>query len=306
MAEKLLLWDAGHGGSDPGAVGNGLKESELAIKLVNYAYEHIDRNYVCKQYKDISADSLKVIIARANDMEADLFVSIHFNAFKPNIGDGYEALVHSSINKDLGELFEKHIKAIGQNSRGVKYRPDLAVLRDTDMKAILNEIAFIDTKKDIEDWDEDHELKVMGEALAEAAAEYLKLPKKVEKPQEKQKVVEEDELWGQKTSRYTQVVLGMPTVDSIISNQLNSCKKYLPNMLAVSWEFQNIARGGSATIKALQELVGEEQDGYMGINTVKALQRFLKELGLYNGAIDGIAGGLTVLGWQKYLNMKLA
>lgn len=306
MAEKLLFWDAGHGGSDPGAVGNGLKESDLAIKVVNYAYEHIDKNYVCKQYKDISADSLNVIIARANDMEADLFVSAHFNAFKPNVGDGYEALVYSSINKDLGELFEKHIKAIGQNSRGVKYRPDLAVLRDTDMKAILNELAFIDTKKDIEDWDEAHELKVMGEALAEAAAEYLKLPKKVEKPQEKKKVIEEDELWGQKTSRYTQVVLGMPTVDGIMSNQLNSCKKYLPNMLAVSWEFQSIARGGSPTIKALQKLVGTEQDGYMGIETVKALQRFLKKLGLYNGAIDGIAGGLTVLGWQKYLNMKLA
>lgn len=120
------------------------------------------------------------------------------------------------------------------------------------------------------------------------------------------KVVEEDGLWGQSVTRYTQIVLGCPAVDGFISNQLFSCKKYLPNMLAVSWEFQNIARGGSATIKALQKLVGEEQDGFMGINTVKALQRFLKKLGLYNGAIDGIAGKLTVIAWQKYLNMKLA
>ena len=44
------------------------------------------------------------------------------------------------------------------------------------MKSILNEVAFVDNRKDINDWDEDSELKVMGEALAEAAAEWLDLP----------------------------------------------------------------------------------------------------------------------------------
>jgi peptidoglycan hydrolase-like protein with peptidoglycan-binding domain len=51
------------------------------------------------------------------------------------------------------------------------------------MKAILNEGAFVDNKKDIADWDEDHELKKMGIAYAEAAAEWLNLPKKVAKPE---------------------------------------------------------------------------------------------------------------------------
>ena len=176
---KKLYWDAGHGGSDPGAVGNGLKESDLAIKIVNYAYDHIDKNYVCEQYKDVSSDSLKVIIARANNMKVDLVVSNHLNAFRPNVGNGYEGLVYSKENDDLAEVFEKHVKAVGQNSRGFKYRPDLAILRDTKMKAILNEIAFIDNWNDIKDWNEEHELKIMGEALAEAAAEYLQLPKKV-------------------------------------------------------------------------------------------------------------------------------
>lgn len=46
------------------------------------------------------------------------------------------------------------------------------------MKAILNEIAFVDNKTDIKDWDEDAELKVMGEALAKACADFLGLKKK--------------------------------------------------------------------------------------------------------------------------------
>ena len=56
MANKRLYWDAGHGGTDSGAAANGLKESNLAIKVVNYAHAYIKDNYVCDQYKDISAD----------------------------------------------------------------------------------------------------------------------------------------------------------------------------------------------------------------------------------------------------------
>ena len=91
--------------------------------------------------------------------------------------------VYSEKNKALGQIFEKHVKAAGQNSRGVKYRPDLGVLRRTNMPAILNEGAFVDNKKDIQDWNEDAELKKLGIAYAEAAAEYLKLEKKPVEPE---------------------------------------------------------------------------------------------------------------------------
>jgi N-acetylmuramoyl-L-alanine amidase len=50
------------------------------------------------------------------------------------------------------------------------------------MPAILNEGAFVDNKKDIEDWNDDAELKKMGIAYAEATAEYCKLAKKVTAP----------------------------------------------------------------------------------------------------------------------------
>ncbi|MGN1167194.1 MAG: N-acetylmuramoyl-L-alanine amidase [Lachnospiraceae bacterium] len=171
---KKVLWDAGHGGSDPGAVGY-VKEADVAIKVVNYAHEYLKDNYECESKKDTTSDSIRTVVDRANSWGADLFVSVHFNA---GGGDGYEALVYSSKNKALGQCFEKQVKAVGQNSRGVKYRPDLGVLRLTNMKAILNEIAFVDNKKDIKDWDENAELKVMGTALAKAAADWLDIPKK--------------------------------------------------------------------------------------------------------------------------------
>ena len=188
---KRLYWDAGHGGSDPGAV-KYVTESKVNTKVVNYACEYLKENYQCEVYKDTTADSINTICNRANKWDADLFVSVHFNA---GGGDGFEALVYDAKGKALGQCFEKYVKAIGQNSRGVKYRPDLGVLRLTTMPAILNEIAFVDNKKDIKDWDENSELKQMGIALAKAAADYLDLPKKAEE----KATTKKEETAGKKT-----------------------------------------------------------------------------------------------------------
>lgn len=180
MIKKIYI-DAGHDtlkNGDPGAVGY-VTESKVNVKVVKYACEHLEKNYVCEVYQDISADSTYEISARANRWKADLFVSVHFNA---GGGDGYECYLYDKSNLKLGQCFERHVKATGQNSRGVKYDPTLNVLRLTNMKAILNEIAFVDNKKDIQDWDEDSELRVMGKALAEACADWLNLPKKKEPP----------------------------------------------------------------------------------------------------------------------------
>ena len=142
--------------------------------------EHLQANYICETKVDpITTNSVSKVAANANAWKANLLVSIHFNA---GGGDGYEALVYSSARKALGQVFEKYVKAAGQNSRGVKYRPDLGVLRLSNMPSILNEGAFVDNKKDIQDWDEDAELKNLGVAYAEATAEYLKLEKKASTP----------------------------------------------------------------------------------------------------------------------------
>ena len=181
MAKKIFI-DPGHSSKDPGAVKYAV-ERDLNEKVAKFMNEHLIATYVCETKVDpVTNNSLSAVADAANAWKADLFVSIHFNA---GGGDGYEALVYSSKNKALGQVFEKYIKAAGQNSRGVKYRPDLAVLRLTNMPAVLNEGAFVDNKKDIQDWNDDAELKKMGIAYAEAAAEYLKLEKKAVK-QEKE------------------------------------------------------------------------------------------------------------------------
>lgn len=174
MSKKIYI-NPGHSNVDPGAVGYET-ERKLNVTTANYMNAYLLANYDCvTKINDGSVNSTAIVAADANSWGADLFVSIHFNA---GGGDGYEALVYSTKNKALGQIFEKYVKTIGQNSRGVKYRPDLSVLRRTNMPAILNEGAFVDNLKDIQDWNDDAELKLLGEAYAKAAAEYLQLEKK--------------------------------------------------------------------------------------------------------------------------------
>lgn len=174
MAKKIYI-NPGHSNTDPGAVGYEV-ERELNVKVSNYMKSYLTSNYVCEtKMNPGTVDHLAIACEDANAWGADLFVSNHFNAGR---GDGYEALVYGSNRDDLGKIFEKHVIAIGQNSRGVKYRPDLGVLRLTNMPAVLNEGAFVDNWTDIKDWNDYSELKKLGEAYAKAAAEYLNLPKK--------------------------------------------------------------------------------------------------------------------------------
>lgn len=174
MLKKIYI-DPGHSIVDPGAVGFEV-ERDLNEKVSKFMNEYLLANYECETKVDpVTNNSLNAVANAANVWGADLFVSNHFNA---GGGNGYEALVYSEKNRKLGEIFEKYVKDIGQNSRGVKLRPGLAVLKYTNMPAVLNEGAFVDNKKDIQDWNDDHELKKLGEAYAKAAAEYLNLSKK--------------------------------------------------------------------------------------------------------------------------------
>lgn len=174
---KKIYINPGHSEKDPGAVGYET-ERKLNVAVSKHMNEYLLEHYECETRVN-SGDSLYALCDEANAWGADLYVSNHFNAAG---GDGYECYVYSDKTVPLGKVFEKHVLAVGQNSRGVKIRTNLAVLYRTTMPAILNEGAFVDNLKDIQDWNEEHELKTMGIAYAKAAAEYLSLEEKTQTP----------------------------------------------------------------------------------------------------------------------------
>lgn len=169
---KVFL-SAGHGGSDPGALGNGLREKDINLGIMLACRDVLERHgltVICSRTKD-EDDPVQQEVREANASGADVAVSFHTNA---GGGDGSESFYWptSTEGKRLAQLCEKHIKAIGQNSRGVKTN-DLMFTRETNMTAVLCECAFIDTKKDIAIVDTAAEQQKFGEAYAAAILEYF-------------------------------------------------------------------------------------------------------------------------------------
>ena len=172
MAKVFL--SAGHGGSDPGAVANGLYEETINLNTLLACQAELVRHgvtVVCSRTKDEN-DPVQEEVKEANVSKADIAVSFHANAGK---GDGFEAFYYtkSSKGKKLAELCEKHVLALGQNSRGLKSGDHLYFIKKTKMTAVLVESFFVDNTKDKEIGDTVAEQKAFGVAYAKAILEYL-------------------------------------------------------------------------------------------------------------------------------------
>lgn len=172
MAKVFL--SAGHGGNDPGAVGYGLKEKDINLNILLSCKTELERHgvtVIASRLKDEN-DGVRDEVKEANASGADLAVSIHTNA---GGGDGFEAF-YWSLNKEdknLAGLCEKHVKALGQNSRGLKPGDHLYWCRNTEMTSCLVEVFFIDNDKDNDIGDTVAEQSAFGVAFAKAILEYL-------------------------------------------------------------------------------------------------------------------------------------
>ncbi len=94
-------------------------------------------------------DSLQKRVNRANSNNVDIFVSIHFNAFRPtNNPMGSEVFAISSTAQAIAKSVLDQIAALGFRTRGVR-NTGFFVLRNTSMPAILVECCFIDSTSDM-------------------------------------------------------------------------------------------------------------------------------------------------------------
>ena len=171
---KVVFLSAGHGGSDPGAVAYGLKEKDINLNVLKACRDELKRHgleVVCSREKDEN-DPVGQEVKEANNSGADIAVSFHINA---GGGDGFEAFCNKKNEKGvkLAKLGEKNIKALGQNSRGIKDGTHLYFVKNTKMTSVLFETFFIDNDKDNDIGDTLAEQKKIGVAYAKAILEYL-------------------------------------------------------------------------------------------------------------------------------------
>ena len=158
--EILIVIDPGHGGKDPGAVPNEVREKDINLSISNKLNEKLmakgystfmtrDGDYSVDLY-----DRPKI----ANEKNADIFISIHCNSCEGSTASGFETLYCPAESKKVAAYGDNYllakivqdelIKELNPKDRGVKERPNLVVLNRTEMPAILVENGFLSNPED--------------------------------------------------------------------------------------------------------------------------------------------------------------
>ena len=214
----IIALDAGHGGWSSGAVGNGLLEKDLTLKIAKYCKLELEKYDGVKVVMvrdsdtaltsgDFTGEELQRRCALANENHADFYMSIHINAgggtgaevWIPNTSTWYQSFHQEGA--DVGNRVLDRILALGLANRGLKeanyevdgnrlYYPDgsnadaFAVIRycrEYGIPAVLVEHGFIDNPRDAAKLSDDSFLEQIGIADAQAIVDRFGLSK-VKKP----------------------------------------------------------------------------------------------------------------------------
>lgn len=176
MADYRIALDAGHGGSDPGAVYKDRQEKDDTLDLTLAVGDILKKNGIDVYYTR-TTDEYETPFKKATDANnsgADLFVSIHRNSSEnPNQYSGVETLVYSDtgLKAEVARNINNQLEDAGFKNLGVDERKNLVVLKRTKMPAVLVEAGFINNDKDNYLFDE--EFDSIAQAIADGILESI-------------------------------------------------------------------------------------------------------------------------------------
>lgn len=152
MASVTL--DFGHGGKDPGGIGNGLQEKDIVLKVGLEVGKILERHNIKVVYtrKTDKFIELSERVNIANKANTDIFVSIHTNAFSSASAKGLETYSYTGSKKGETLASDIHFQLVKDKlyttNRGLK-TANFAVIKRTKMPAVLVELGFITNKDDV-------------------------------------------------------------------------------------------------------------------------------------------------------------
>ena len=172
--QKVIFLDPGHGGKDPGAQYLGLKEKDLNLQVsqqLKTKLESLGYKVIMSRSSDVYLDFITERSRMSNETNADMFISIHFNATGHGLDSGEDGIqtytylptenIPSVINKKwhdnptrlkysykLGSYIHQSVLATTQAKDAGLLSRSFAVLRETNKPAVLLELGYMDDSKE--------------------------------------------------------------------------------------------------------------------------------------------------------------
>lgn len=171
--------DPGHGGSDPGAVYSGVRESDINLNIAKLASVLLQGRGILTHLTRSSdifvslADRVRI----AEEQGADYFISIHCNAAANPRANGIETWQFAGSMRGACLAHDVHDRVVAITNawdRGVKKTDSLYVLKRTSMPAILIECGFLSNLMERELLKEEAYQQSIAGAIAEGIDKYIR------------------------------------------------------------------------------------------------------------------------------------
>lgn len=173
--KKFVVLDAGHGGSDYGAIRAGINEKDITLDVTKRVQAILSSRGVNVQMTRNSDETVSlldrtVICAKASP---DIFVSIHVNSSVRNDITGIETHYYHQNSLDLAQTVHSSlISHIKTKDRGL-FKSKFYVINHTNVPAILVEIGFISTESERAELVSEERKQQTAKAIAEGILKYL-------------------------------------------------------------------------------------------------------------------------------------
>ncbi|MCJ8014305.1 N-acetylmuramoyl-L-alanine amidase family protein [Paenibacillus sp. KQZ6P-2] len=175
--KKIVVIDAGHGGKDPGTTGiTGKREKDFTLSMALKVQKLLKQDPNIDVVLTRSNDTFVELSERAkiaNDLKADVFVSIHANSAGSSAATGTETYYQRDASKALANTMHKYlVQATGLPDRGVRYG-NFHVIRETKMPAVLLEVGYLSNKNDEAALFSDSFQQRVAQGIANGIKDYL-------------------------------------------------------------------------------------------------------------------------------------
>ncbi len=171
----LIVVDAGHGGKDRGATGvSGNMEKDFNLNVSRMLMDKLKQYPEFQPVATRSTDVFLELAERveiANEREADLFISIHANSFKPTTR-GTETFYYNKNSASLANVIHRHLLSATQFPDRKAKTAGFYVIKHTKMPAVLTETGFLSNYYENEKLKSPAFQQKVADALAAAIREY--------------------------------------------------------------------------------------------------------------------------------------
>ncbi|WEG73211.1 N-acetylmuramoyl-L-alanine amidase [Vagococcus intermedius] len=178
LADKIIILDAGHGGSDVGAISNDgiIYEKMITLSSARFVEKALDKtgaNVVMTRSNDTFVD-LQEIPLRGELVNADVFISFHYDSSGlSNQATGFTTYYYHEKDIPLGEVINKHLeKNIPLVNRGVALG-DFLVIRESNTPSLLLELGYMNNDLDMQQFITKTYQKLVAKSVTDGLTEYF-------------------------------------------------------------------------------------------------------------------------------------